>query len=233
MSLYLILNISVVIIPLLFSFEKKIRFYEKWKYLIPSIIIVGVIYIGWDVLSLRAKVWYFNSAHTAGINLLGLPIEEWLFFITVPYSCIFIYESLGFYLSKHFKHASFSGRQRVIPNIIVVSVLGAIYFSDQAYTFTVLISLASFLLISYFFYGELIRSKLYWIFIGITFLPFLMVNYILTSVPIVEYNSNAIWGVRFLSIPLEDFIYSFSMLSFYLLIYTNFKSKWQRTKKQL
>jgi lycopene cyclase domain-containing protein len=44
-------------------------------------------------------------------------------------------------------------------------------------------------------------------------------NSVLTALPVVEYNSVAIWGVRFGTIPVEDFFYNYSMLSFYLLFY--------------
>jgi hypothetical protein len=63
-------------------------------------------------------------------------------------------------------------------------------------------------------------------------IPFIIFNYLLTSIPIVSYNANAIWGAdglwngRFFTIPLEDFFYNFSMLSFYLLVYQVFKKKW-------
>ena len=223
MSLYLFLNIAVITVPLLFSFESKIKFYSKWRSILPSIFFIGVVYIGWDILSLRSRVWHFNENYTSDISVFGLPLEEVLFFITVPYACIFLYESLDFYLRRKINVEQFGGKQTVIPVIIVVSVIAAAIFSDQAYTFWALISLAVFFLISYFFHRELLRSKVYWIFAAVSFIPFLAVNYVLTSVPVVLYNDNAIWGVRFLTIPLEDFIYSFSM---------NFKRKLKVIDKQ-
>ncbi len=159
MSLYLFLNIAVIIIPFLLSFERKIEFYKKWKFLIPALLIVGSVYIGWDILSLKTKVWRFNREYTSGIEILGLPVEEILFFITVPYSCIFLYESLSFYLGRRIKYANFSGKQTVIPFIILISAAAAVFFSDQPYTFTVLLSISVFFLISYFFYREFLRSK--------------------------------------------------------------------------
>jgi hypothetical protein len=68
-------------------------------------------------------------------------------------------------------------------------------------------------------------------------IPFMIFNYLLTSIPIVTYAPNAIWGGdglwngRFFTIPIEDFFYNFSMLSFYLLLYLYFKKRWIEPKK--
>ncbi|HET9916194.1 MAG TPA: lycopene cyclase domain-containing protein, partial [Candidatus Binatia bacterium] len=50
-------------------------------------------------------------------------------------------------------------------------------------------------------------------------IPFAIVNTILTALPVVRYSSSAIWGVRLGTIPVEDFFYNYSLLSFYLLSY--------------
>jgi lycopene cyclase domain-containing protein len=46
----------------------------------------------------------------------------------------------------------------------------------------------------------------------VQYIPFLLVNGILTYLPVVIYGSDAITGFRIGSIPIEDFIYSFVML---------------------
>ncbi|HUX21358.1 MAG TPA: lycopene cyclase domain-containing protein, partial [Spirochaetia bacterium] len=51
------------------------------------------------------------------------------------------------------------------------------------------------------------------------FLPFGVVNGVLTSVPVVSYNPSGILGPRVFSIPIEDFLYSFSMLGLLILVY--------------
>ncbi|MEZ4824024.1 MAG: lycopene cyclase domain-containing protein [Ignavibacteria bacterium] len=54
-------------------------------------------------------------------------------------------------------------------------------------------------------------------------MPFFIVNYILTSLPVVEYNHDAIIGSRILTIPVEDFFYSFAMISGWIIIYSLLK----------
>jgi lycopene cyclase domain-containing protein len=51
------------------------------------------------------------------------------------------------------------------------------------------------------------------------FLLFILFNYILTSLPVVIYSPSAVPGVRFMTIPLEDFFYNFTMISVYPAFY--------------
>jgi lycopene cyclase domain-containing protein len=98
MATYLLINLFIILIPLLLSFENKVKFHTKFKNVFLTIIIVGIIFLTWDVLATERGDWSFNKEFTFNINILGLPFEEILFFITVPYSILFVYESLSFYL---------------------------------------------------------------------------------------------------------------------------------------
>jgi lycopene cyclase domain-containing protein len=64
-----------------------------------------------------------------------------------------------------------------------------------------------------------LRSRNFWVAIGLTYLPFLAANGILTGLPVVWYDDARILGVRAGSIPLEDFFYSFSMLALAVGVY--------------
>ena len=119
------------------------------------------------------------------------------------------------------------GRKTVVGSVAFAVV--AFFTRHLPYTSTVSIFTAAFFVSSLLVYQKLIRSKIYWIFISIMFMPFLMVNYFLTSLPVVTYNPEAFSNIRITTIPLEDFFYSFSMLSFNLLVYRFMLEKWQKT----
>jgi lycopene cyclase domain-containing protein len=226
MSEYLLINIFTIIVPFLLTFEQKLKFYKKLLPVAVSILIVSSVYVIWDMIATKKGDWGFNPDYLLGIYLFGLPLEEILFFITVPFSAIFIYETISFYL----KESKIYFNRYFYFAIMILLTVGIILFGNQNYTLIVFIYCLAFLVLSTFFYTDILKSKIFWITILISYVPFLAVNYVLTSLPIVNYNPNAIWGKRFLTIPLEDFFYSFSMISLWLLVYliADKKIKWQR-----
>jgi lycopene cyclase domain-containing protein len=219
---YLILNLFIISFPLLASFERRIRYYKNWKPLLMAILIISPIYIGWDIIVTYIGHWSFNPKHVLDFHLFIIPLEEILFFITVPYACIFVYESILY----------FTGDKELVFNKYIYSAFAIILtgisfiFVNQGYTFIVLNSVSAFLIIASWFYPQILKARAFWIYILITFFLFLFTNYILTSIPIVLYGPSFIWGIRLITIPLEDFFYNFSMLSFYLVVYLFFKRRW-------
>ena len=68
--------------------------------LLPSIVLMMLIFIPWDIWFTDWSVWQFNSDYIFGVKIFQLPIEEWMFFIIVPFSCVFIHEVLNYFLIK-------------------------------------------------------------------------------------------------------------------------------------
>ena len=229
---YLLLDILIIIFPLLLSFKWKFAYYRYYKTLFPAIAIVATGYIIWDAIVTARGDWSFNYTYLSGITIVGLPLEEILFFIVVPYSCIFIYENLEFF----FPDKTIPFRKSIYLILIILFILGGIIFYHQDYTILSLMSCVFFFIIAIWRFPDILQSRNYWFYIGISMIPFVIFNYLLTSIPIVLYNPNAIWGGdglwngRFFTIPLEDFFYNFSMLSFYLLVYRYLKKRWIPSK---
>jgi lycopene cyclase domain-containing protein len=221
MSTYILLNAGIILIPLLFSFEKKLKFYRKLPDIAVSIFITGTVYIIWDIYAAGESHWSFNPDYVSDIKIYGLPLGEILFFITVPYAMLFLYETFLFYFGSRFSSKLNLSKYSVLLSLPFIGA--AIIFSGQPYTFIVLLACAVFFIISSY-YSSQINSMHYWIFITFSFLPFIIVNYILTALPVVLYDPAAIWGHRFISIPLEDFFYSFSLISFYILVFKSSES---------
>jgi lycopene cyclase domain-containing protein len=230
MSEYLLINLGIIAVPLLLTFERKMSFYKKLPAVFVSMLLVGSVYIIWDIYAAYNFHWYFNAEYTGNIKILGLPLEEILFFITVPYAMLFLYETFIYYLKDKIRYNPDLKNSVII--IFLIFFLSAVLLMDKPYTFLVLVSCAFYFFISSSFYSDNIKSGLFWIFILFSFIPFILVNYLLTSLPVVIYNPGAIIGYRILTIPVEDFFYSFSLISFYVMAYTAF-NKWRGGQKAL
>jgi lycopene cyclase domain-containing protein len=89
----------------------------------------------------------------------------------------------------------------------------------RLYTATVLCAGGLFFLIAAVFSPRLLKSGVFWLSLAVSYAPFLAANGILTSLPVVTYAEWAILGPRVIRIPVEDFLYSFSLLGLNFLVY--------------
>lgn len=217
----MLINIGIIAIPLLFSFEKRITFYKRIPALLFSIFFTGFNFIVWDIIATKRGDWSFNPEHVFSFTIFHLPLEEILFFITVPYSCIFLYEVIRSYIPL---------KQYLIPRwffvVLAIVLIGVAYnYSGQFYTSTVLVVSGVVLLLAAFEFIEVLQSNHFLIYLLGTFLGFGIVNYVLTSVPVVLYSDSAIFGIRAGTIPLEDFFYCFSMSTLWYIFYIYARQK--------
>jgi lycopene cyclase domain-containing protein len=217
---YFLILISSIAAPIALSFDKKVQYFRNLKYILPSILITAIFFWIWDIRFTTNQVWSFNPEYVIGINFLGMPIEEWLFFIVIPYCCIFIYEVLKVYL-KDYEYPNFF--RNLSWFLAVLFGLTGYLYNNQGYTLVTFSFSAVYLgytilrnsFNSYF-------SKFYFAYF-VSLIPFLIVNGILTSLPVVEYNSEQIMNIRIITIPVEDFSYLFLLLLMSITIYEAIK----------
>ena len=223
--LYALIHVFSFLPVFLFSFEPRIAYYKSWKYLFPAILLVGVFFVIWDVVFTGLSVWNFNSTYHLGIKLISLPIEEWLFFIVIPFSSIFIYENINYYLKKDLL-------ARAEPFITVFLLgfsfaIGLIYWEKLNTSVTFFLT-GGFLLYHFLFLPAWHRSRFYFSFIGIL-IPFIIVDTILTGgftdTPIVIYNPEEYTGFRIFSIPIEDIPFGFMMLLWIVTLMETWRKK--------
>lgn len=212
---YLFINFAIIFVPLLLSFEKRVFFFHKWLRVFFAIAIVGSVYVFWDVLATNLGHWWFNPRYVLGFKIGILPFEEILFFVTAPFSCLFIYEVISFFHQD--KPFVFNRR---IMNLLIVAVLSAGFLClGRDYTALSFWMLGLFLFIGMTYFRAMIEMQNVWIYLGICYLPFSIFNGILTSLPIVSYHPRAILGLRVGTIPVEDFFYNLAYLGFILIVY--------------
>lgn len=97
---YLLLLVCIAFFPVLLSRDPNIGLYRHWKPLWKSILIVSAVFWVWDVIATARGHWSFNPRFVLGVSILGMPLEEWLFFIVVVFVSIFTWESTKYFMRK-------------------------------------------------------------------------------------------------------------------------------------
>lgn len=206
---YAFLHIFAFVPVFLLSFDQKVHYASSWRYLFPAIAIMGAWFIVWDAGKTVMGVWGFNERYITSGRLLFLPWEEWLFFFSVPFASIFIYECLNAYfpgdpLAPYDKPITFG--------IIGSCLLLALFNIDKTYSSTTFVLTGGFMLYHWLYFPNTYRTLFYRAF-SVIIIPFLLVDGALTGAflnePIIVYNPAEFLNLRIVSIPVEDAVYGF------------------------
>ena len=218
-SLYLLVDFFTVLVPFLFSFHPKIKFYKTWKQFFIASVLVAFIFIIWDSVFTSLHVWSFNPRYVIGIYFLKLPVEEILFFICIPFSCVFTF----FCLDKFYNLAWNDKTERnFVIVFFIVLVSTGLFFGGRLYTSITLITTAFVAVFFKFIFRVKWFGKAISVY-AILLVPFLIVNGILTgsglAEPVVIYNKTEIMNIRLFTIPVEDVFYGLELFLLNLGLY--------------
>jgi len=219
---YLIFNLVVIIGPLILSFEKGVYYFGRWKQAFLAIVIVLIPFIAWDSL-VTDRHWWFNTNYTLDLRLAGLPLEEWLFFISVPFSVLFIWEIFSRKTGN-----PVNKKLQVVNKFLPVLILAGLFFWFQGkeYTAVVLIALGLSGLTDLFLKTEIFSRPNTYIYLSMSTLLNLIFNGYLTSRPVVIYNEVYQLGFRIFTIPIEDLFYGMSLILLNTILFEKFKELW-------
>ncbi len=228
-SLYLLVNFFTIIIPLIFSFHPKLNFYKTWKAFFPAVVVTGIGFVIWDAYFTRLGVWGFNENYISGLWIFGLPLEEVLFFLCIPYACVFTFYCLDKFWAEPFSKKT----ESIITGILCLFlIIGSFVYKEQIYTLWTFASLALILAFSSFVLKIPWLGKFYVVY-SILLLPFMIVNGVLTGTgipePVVWYNADEHIGLRILTIPVEDVFYGLELILINLLIYRAIMNRVRKT----
>jgi lycopene cyclase domain-containing protein len=205
---YLLINFLTILFPVILSFDKRVAFHKSWKFIWPGMGITGLVFLAWDVLFTIKGVWSFNPKYILGITFFQLPLEEVLFFLTVPFACIFIYECLNYYIKWQLSDMVSSV---ISSSLIVYSLLNVGFFYHKLYTLVTFGLLAVLLIYLEFIARSRWLNRFYRAYV-VSLIPFYLVNGLLTSMPVVLYNNVQNLGTRVGTIPIEDHFYCMALL---------------------
>jgi lycopene cyclase domain-containing protein len=216
---YLIINLSAVAVPLLASFHPGLKFYKGWGALAVAMLISCAVFLPWDMYFTHLKIWGFNPRYLTGHYIGNLPVEEVLFFICIPYCCVFTFQCLNNVIKVQL---SASVVKIITLTLIGFSIMMALLFRDRMYTCYTFAFLTVILCIGHFVLKVKWMLNFYIIY-GILLIPFLIVNGLLTGTgldePVVWYNNAQNLDLRILTIPVEDVFYGMGLILLNLVVY--------------
>ncbi|SMO69628.1 lycopene cyclase domain-containing protein [Solitalea koreensis] len=214
---YLLINFLTVIICFIASFDKRIQFNKYFGSFVKSAILVSIPFIVWDIWFTARGVWWFNSKYTIGLSIAGLPIEEFLFFICIPFSCVFTYFCFDKFINMNWVDTF---NNIIVFVIVTACVVIALLHFDKIYTFLTAVTTTLTLIYLRFIAHVSWIGKASTVFF-ILMLFFFPVNGALTGTglesAVVNYNPDDFLGIRMLTIPIEDAFYGYT--HFLLVVY--------------
>ncbi|HLG31913.1 MAG TPA: lycopene cyclase domain-containing protein [Ignavibacteriaceae bacterium] len=212
---YLIFNAVVISGPAFFGSQKCCYIWDRWKQILIAVAIPAIPFLLWDVL-VTGTHWNFNPDFVSEIKIINLPIEEILFFITVPFACLFTWEMI---IRK--------AKEKIINLkwlriLLHFSLLAGIYFFSVGKQYTGLTLCFIFLanLVDQLLKTNLLFDRRFYFYLLLIAIFTLIFNGYLTWRPVVTYGVEYQLDFRIITIPVEDFFYGISLLfmntSFYM-----------------
>jgi len=70
------------------------RVYGRPGRLLLTLLVVLVPFLAWDRYAIARGHWTFDEEQTLGVVVLGLPLEELLFFLVIPMAALLTFEAV-------------------------------------------------------------------------------------------------------------------------------------------
>ena len=219
-SEYLLFNVLIACCPFVVRvFFQKVSLPQRtsafW-----SIILVAIIFCVWDIIA-TGIFWKFNPTYILGWRIAGVPVEEVMFFFSVPYACLFLWENLSVGRER-IRYAT----QLTLFIIFVSMICGGIFILNNKYytgidllVFGLVLALDWITKINVFF----TRKGL--LFGGLVVVLTFIFNLYLTVRPVVEYFHGMKTNINIITIPIEDFVYGLSLILFVVVFYEVFNRR--------
>ncbi|MCP4439964.1 MAG: lycopene cyclase domain-containing protein [Aureispira sp.] len=222
-NLYLCLDLGVILFPFLLSFDKKVHYVSDWPKVALAMLLVGSAFIIHDYYFTEIGVWGFTPEFLTGFYLLNLPIEEVLFFVVVPFACLFIHQCVEAY-AKQYKFKTFNFIFYCLMACYALFVLA--FGMGKMYSW--MVSIAAIITLVFLF---LKRTNYPYLPVAFTLsmIPFFLMNGVLTGAltadPVVWYDNTQNLSMRWGTIPVEDVLYSFVLIGANIAIFKKLQNK--------
>jgi lycopene beta-cyclase len=97
---YLLILAACLVATLPLELGLGARVYRRPWLVTRTLLPVVVVFLTWDLLAYARGHWWFDDRYILGPRLLGLPMEEWLFFVVVPLCALLTFEAVSNVLDR-------------------------------------------------------------------------------------------------------------------------------------
>jgi lycopene cyclase domain-containing protein len=214
---YYLFNLLVFMPVLLLSIFTDVQPHKDWRTLLRCVLFVSLPFMYWDIWAANEGHWGFNPEYVTTFRFLNVPVEEFLFFITVPFACLYVWGVI----KKHYrakKQISTSLLTVILSLGLLASFLLLTANWGNGYTRS---AGAAFLLTIALLWRQktLVCSRQFWMFQVVLLGLFVLANSALTALPVITYGEASYIGFRIGTIPLEDFFFNFALINLWLLVW--------------
>lgn len=208
---YLLVDFFCIIFPFIFSFHPRLQFYRNWRSFLIPCLLTATFFLIWDGIFTDIGIWSFNPDYVIGIYFFKMPIEEFLFFLCIPYACVFSYHCFAILWPFRGNARLIRGFYALLASALMIT---GILYLDRLYTSVTFILCSSFLV--YLLLSKADFLPAFFLTFLFILVPFVLSNGVLTgsffSRTVVRYNDAHNLGIRILTIPFEDVFYGMLLL---------------------
>ena len=124
---YLLVMAGCLLLTLPLEIVLGARVYRQPRRLALALLPMLVVFSAWDILGILRGHWSYNPRFISGVHLGPMPLEELVFFVTVPICGLLTYEAVGrvFALARGRGPLRFSWRDGLVRSAPVGEDAGA------------------------------------------------------------------------------------------------------------
>ena len=205
---YLLFDLFIAAPLVLVAWLRPGWFGGGWRAAIRAVLLGAIPFVVWDA-AVVGRHWWFDARRVLGPTVLGLPIEELMFFVVVPLACVFTWE-----LVVGGARARLRPLGRLGWIVIALATLAGVWAWVEGREYTALALLG---LVAAIALGDALgtglagssRARVH----ALLVIAFTGVfNGYLTARPIVHYDDAYMLGWRIGTIPIEDFAFGLALV---------------------
>ncbi len=97
---YLAVLVACLLVTAPLELLPGVRVWRRPGRLAAAVLPAAVVFLAWDLVAHARGHWWFDDRYLLGPRLLGLPVEEWLFFLVIPVCGVLAYEAVATTLTR-------------------------------------------------------------------------------------------------------------------------------------